>query len=211
MPTAMSGAKKSRTSRTVTILMVPAATLRFDMDEDLGTHYLQDAVLQFRGLKSLADRAVAQVSDVELFATLDEESNSVAAIMKHISGNQRSRWTDFLRSDGEKPDRNRDTEFEVQSAETRDSVMRRWEQGWDCLFQALEPLRADDLRRTVTIRGQPHTVVQAIDRQLTHYGAHVGQIVFLAKHLRSREWQSLSIPRGKSAEVNAAMRSRGKI
>jgi len=167
-------------------------------------------MLQFRGLKSLADRAVAQVSDVELFVTLDEESNSVAAIMKHISGNQRSRWTDFLTSDGEKPDRNRDTEFEVQSAETRDSVMRRWEQGWDCLFQALEPLRADDLRRTVTIRGQPYTVVQAIDRQLTHYGAHVGQIVFLAKHLRSREWKSLSIPRGKSAEVNAAMRSREK-
>ncbi|HMD99092.1 MAG TPA: DUF1572 family protein [Terriglobia bacterium] len=180
------------------------------MDELFGNHYLQDVMLQFRGLKSLADRAVAQVSDVELFVTLDEESNSVAAIMKHISGNQRSRWTDFLTSDGEKPDRNRDTEFEVQSAETRDSVMRRWEQGWDCLFQALEPLRADDLRRTVTIRGQPYTVVQAIDRQLTHYGAHVGQIVFLAKHLRSREWKSLSIPRGKSAEVNAAMRSREK-
>ena len=180
------------------------------MDEHLGNHFLQDAMLQFRGLKSLADRAVAQVSDAELFVALDEESNSIAAMMKHISGNQRSRWTDFLTSDGEKPDRNRDTEFEVQSAETRDAVMRRWEQGWDCLFQALEPLRADDLMRTVTIRGQPHTVVQAINRQLTHYSAHVGQIVALAKHFRSREWKSLSIPRGKSAEVNAAMRSRQK-
>ncbi|MGO9275656.1 MAG: DUF1572 family protein [Terriglobia bacterium] len=180
------------------------------MDEHLGKHFLQDATLQFHGLKSLADRAVAQASDAELFATLDEESNSIAAIMKHISGNQRSRWTDFLTSDGEKPDRNRDTEFEVQSAETRDAVMRRWEQGWDCLFQALEPLRADDLMRTVTIRGQPHTVVQAINRQLTHYSAHVGQIVALAKHFRSREWKSLSIPRGKSAEFNAAMSSRQK-
>jgi Protein of unknown function (DUF1572) len=180
------------------------------MDENLGKHYLQDAILQFRGLKSLAERAVTQASDAELFATLDEESNIIAAIMKHISGNQRSRWTDFLTSDGEKPGRNRDTEFEVQSAETRDAVMRRWEQGWACLFQALEPLRADDLMRTVTIRGQPHTVVQAINRQLTHYGQHVGQIVFLAKHLRSREWKSLSIPRGKSAEVNAAMRAREK-
>ena len=180
------------------------------MDEQLGSHYLQDAVLQFRGLKALAERALAQVSDAELFAALDEESNSLAAIMKHISGNQRSRWTDFLTSDGEKPDRNRDTEFEVESAETRDSVMRRWEQGWDCLFRALEPLGADDLMRTVTIRGQAHTVVQAINRQLLHYSQHVGQIVFLAKHFRSREWKSLSIPRGKSAEVNAAMRSRVK-
>jgi len=169
------------------------------MDEQLGSHYLQDAVLQFRGLKALAERALAQVSDAELFAALDEESNSLAAIMKHISGNQRSRWTDFLTSDGEKPDRNRDTEFEVESAETRDSVMRRWEQGWDCLFRALEPLGADDLMRTVTIRGQAHTVVQAINRQLLHYSQHVGQIVFLAKHFRSREWKSLSIPRGKSA------------
>jgi hypothetical protein len=180
------------------------------MDEHLGNHYLKDVILQFRGLKSLAERAAAQVSDAELFATLDEESNSIAAIMKHISGNQRSRWTDFLTSDGEKPDRNRDTEFEVQTSETRDSVMRRWEQGWDCLFRALEPLAAEDLMRTATIRSQPHTVVQAINRQLTHYGAHVGQIVFLAKHFRSREWKSLSIPRGKSAQVNAAMRSRQK-
>jgi len=180
------------------------------MDERLGNHFLQDVILQFRGLKSLADRAVAQVSDAELFFTLDEESNSIAAVMKHISGNQRSRWTDFLTSDGEKPDRNRDSEFDVPSAETREAVMQRWEQGWDCLFQALELLGADDLMRTVTIRGQPHTVVQAINRQLTHYAAHVGQIVFLAKHFRSREWKSLSIPRGKSAEVNAAMRSRQK-
>jgi len=180
------------------------------MDERLGNHFLQDVILQFRGLKSLADRAVAQVSDAELFFTLDEESNSIAAVMKHISGNQRSRWTDFLTSDGEKPDRNRDSEFDVPSAETREAVMQRWEQGWDCLFHALEPLGADDLMRTVTIRGQPHTVVQAINRQLTHYAAHVGQIVFLAKHFRSREWKSLSIPRGKSAEVNAAMRSRQK-
>jgi hypothetical protein len=189
-------------------LFVPVRCALFEkaMDEQFENHYLQDAILQFRGLKSLADRAVAQVSDAELFATLDEESNSIATIMKHISGNQRSRWTDFLTSDGEKPDRNRDTEFEVEGSETRESVMRRWEQGWDCVFHALEPLGAADLMRTVTIRGQPHTSVQAINRQLTHYGAHVGQIVFLAKHFRSREWKSLSIPRGKSAEVNAAIR-----
>jgi hypothetical protein len=128
--------------------------------------------------------------------------------MKHIAGNMRSRWTDFLASDGEKPDRHRDREFEILADEDRDEVFRQWEHGWQCLFGALEPLTAGDLERTVTIRSEPHTVPQAIFRQLAHYAEHVGQIVFLAKHLRSREWQTLSIPRGKSDEVLAEMKRR---
>ncbi len=175
------------------------------MERHLGTHYLENAIAEFRKLKSLADKALAQVTDAELFIALDQEANSIAVIMKHISGNSRSRWTDFLTSDGEKPDRHRDDEFETRGDETRASIMKRWEEGWECLFRALEPLRAEDLLLPVFIRGGRHTVVQAINRQLTHYAGHVGQIVFLAKHLRAGEWKSLSIPRGKSAEFNAAM------
>ncbi len=145
------------------------------------------------------------MTDAELFIALDQEANSIAVIIKHISGNSRSRWTDFLTSDGEKPDRHRDDEFEMGGDETRASVIKRWEEGWDCLFRGLEPLRREDLLRPVVIRGGRHTVVQAINRQLTHYAGHVGQIVFLAKHLKAGEWKSLSIPRGKSAEFNAAM------
>ncbi len=178
------------------------------MEESLGMLYLQDAIGQFRRLKSQVEKAIAQVTDQELFTALDSESNSIAVIMKHINGNQRSRWTDFLSSDGEKSDRNRDSEFEAESAQTRASLLKRWEEGWNCLFGALEPLRAEDLMRTVAIRGQAHSVVQAINRQLTHYGEHVGQIVFLAKHFRAGQWKSLSIPRGKSAEVNASMAMR---
>jgi hypothetical protein len=178
------------------------------MDENLGKHYLQDVTVELGKLKSLAERAIAQVADAELFTTIDDESNSLATIMKHIAGNQRSRWTDFLTSDGEKPDRNRDAEFEIVGGESRDSLIKRWEDGWACLFRAIDPLQPADLMRTVTIRGKPHTVVEAINRQLTHYGQHVGQIVFLAKHLRAGQWESLSIPRGKSAEFNAVMTSR---
>ena len=172
------------------------------MEQSLGMHYLQDAIRQFRRLKSQAEKAIAQVSDQDLFTAIDQESNSIAVIMKHINGNQRSRWTDFLTSDGEKPDRNRDSEFEAAGDETRESLLKRSEGGWNCMFNALEPLRAEDLMRTVTIRGKAHSVVEAINRQLTHYGEHTGQIVFLAKHFRARQWKSLSIPRGKSAEFN---------
>ena len=168
----------------------------------LGRHYLGDALAEFRKYKAFADKAFAQVTDENWFRRLDPETNSVGIIAKHISGNMRSRWTDFLTTDGEKPDRNRDTEFEQLAADTRESVMARWDEGWRLLFAAVEPLTDDDLQKTVTIRGEPHTVLQAIDRQLTHYASHIGQIVFLAKHLAGPRWQTLSIPRGKSRQFD---------
>lgn len=169
---------------------------------ELGRHYLEDAVAELRKYKKFADKAIAQVSDEDFFRQLDPESNSIALVMKHIAGNQRSRWTDFLTTDGEKPDRDRDSEFEKSEGDSRESVVARWEAGWRALFDALAPLTSDDLERTVTIRGEPHTVVQAINRQLTHYASHVGQIVFLAKHLAGDRWHTLSIPRGKSREFD---------
>jgi uncharacterized protein DUF1572 len=175
------------------------------LQESLGSHYLKDAVAQFRSLKALADKALAQVTDAEFFVILDPESNSIATIMKHLAGNMRSRWTEFLTSDGEKPDRNRDGEFEMDPGETKTALLERWEAGWQCLFGAIEHLDESDLAKTALIRGEKHSVIQAINRQLTHYACHVGQIVFLAKHLRSKDWQSLSIPRGKSLEFNASM------
>jgi hypothetical protein len=169
---------------------------------------LQEIVSRFRKLKSQADRALAQVRGDELFLQLDEESNSLAVIMKHIAGNMRSRWTDFLTTDGEKPDRQRDGEFALLKSEDSNEIFRQWEAGWQVLFGEIEVLTAEDLGKTVTIRGEPHSVPQALFRQLAHYAEHVGQIVFLAKHLRSREWQTLSIPRGKSDEALAAMKRR---
>jgi hypothetical protein len=163
--------------------------------------YLADSLSSFRAYKKLADKAIAQTNADELFVKLDEEGNSIAIVMKHMAGNMISRWTDFLDSDGEKPDRNRDMEFVIETS-SRDDVLAYWERGWRCVFDAIEPLRAEDFSRTVTIRGQEHTIVQAINRQLMHYGYHIGQIVFLAKHFRSTEWQSLSIPRNRSAEFN---------
>jgi hypothetical protein len=148
---------------------------------------------------------LAQVSDAHLFRTLDPEMNSIAIIVKHMAGNMRSRWTNFLTSDGEKPDRNRDTEFENAPA-SRDAVLNLWNEGWDCLFDALQPLTAADLTREITIRGEPHSVMQAINRQIAHYSYHVGQIVFLAKHLQSENWQSLSVPRRGSADFNERVR-----
>ena len=174
------------------------------MSDSLSAHYIENAVKEFRGMKALADRSVAQVSDEELFRAIDPESNSIAVIMKHISGNMRSRWTDFLTSDGEKPDRHRDTEFELDGQDRR-ALEERWEEGWRILFGALEPLRGEDLMRTVTIRREPHTIVEAVNRQLAHYGEHVGQIIFLAKHLKSSAWKTLSIPRGQSAAFNKKM------
>lgn len=167
---------------------------------DLGRHYLDDAIAELRKYKKFADKAVAQVSDADYFRQLDPESNSVGLVMKHIAGNLRSRWTDFLTTDGEKADRNRDTEFEKHGSDSRESISVRWESGWQALFDALAPLTGDDLQRTVEIRGQPHTVMQAINRQLTHYASHIGQIVFLAKHFAGDRWKTLSIPRGKSRE-----------
>ncbi|HEV7700535.1 MAG TPA: DUF1572 family protein [Pyrinomonadaceae bacterium] len=164
-------------------------------------NYLADALLSFRNYKKLAERAIEQVSDEEFFAQIDAESNSIAIIVKHIAGNARSRWRHFLTSDGEKPDRNRDTEFELNK-DTRGSLMEFWESGWQTLFDNIGPLTEEDFSKTVTIRGEPHTVVEAINRQMTHYAMHVGQIVFLAKHLRSSEWKTLSVPRGRSAGFN---------
>ncbi|HZS04577.1 MAG TPA: DUF1572 family protein [Blastocatellia bacterium] len=180
------------------------------MTDSLAQHYLDDSIEQFRKLKVMADKAIAQVDDRELFFAPDPESNSIAVIIKHISGNQRSRWTDFLTSDGEKPNRHRDTEFEIDETTTRETVLEWWEGGWKCLFDALEPLRPEDLMRTVTIRGLPHTVVMAINRQLTHYASHVGQIVFLAKQLKAGDWKTLSIPRGQSEIVNQKMMGGGQ-
>ncbi len=164
-------------------------------------NYLKDALASFRNYKKMAERAMAQVSDEEFFRILDAEANSIAVIVKHIAGNQKSRWTDFLTSDGEKDFRRRDTEFEMLD-DTRESLMEFWETGWQTLFSAIESLKAEDFSRFVTIRGEPHTIVEAINRQLTHYAYHVGQITFLAKHFRSGEWKTLSVPRNKSAEFN---------
>ena len=146
---------------------------------------------------------MAQLKDEEFFVTLDDESNSVAVIMKHMAGNMISRWTDFLTSDGEKPDRNRDMEFVIEPSTTKDEVVAYWNRGWQCVFDALEPLHPEDCEKTVTIRGETHTIVQALNRQLMHYAYHIGQIVFLAKHFRSAQWTSLSIPRNRSAQFNA--------
>ena len=168
-------------------------------------NYFEDAVKALRAYKKLAEKAIAQVKDEEFFVTLDEESNSIAIIMKHMAGNMFSRWTDFLTSDGEKPNRNRDMEFVIERQTTKEQVIDYWERGWKCAFEALEPLRPEDFEKTVMIRGEEHTIVQAINRQMTHYAYHVGQIVFLAKHFRSAEWKSLSVPRNRSAEFNAAM------
>jgi hypothetical protein len=165
------------------------------------TSYLEDSLTLFRYYKKLAERAMEQATDEQLFEVLDAETNSIAIIVKHMYGNMRSRWMDFLTSDGEKPDRNRDSEFEGPPA-TREALMNLWEQGWNYLFTALEPLSDPDMDRTITIRGEAHSVTQAINRQIGHYSYHCGQIVFLAKHFQHANWKSLTIPRGKSANFN---------
>jgi hypothetical protein len=170
---------------------------------DLASSYLEEIKRQFRGHQRMGERALAQLEEKDFFVALDPESNSVATLVKHIAGNARSRFTDFLTSDGEKPDRFRDQEFEVSEKTTREEVMRWWEQAWFHVFSALDSLKPDDVLRTVTIRQEPHTVMQALNRSLAHYAQHIGQIVFLAKHLRSGQWQTLSIPRGKSEEYKA--------
>jgi hypothetical protein len=165
------------------------------------TSYIEDALAVLHYYKKLAERAMAQVADDQLFTVLDNEGNSIAIIVKHMAGNMRSRWTDFLTTDGEKPDRNRDGEFADPPA-TREALMAEWENGWNRVFAAIEPLTDADLARKVTIRGEAHSVMQAINRQLAHYPHHAGQIVLLAKHFACDHWQSLSVPRNKSAEFN---------
>lgn len=177
------------------------------MNDALAAHVLEEAALSFRKLKEMADRALAQVDDEDLFVRIDPESNSIAVLMQHMSGNMRSRWTHFLTSDGEKPNRERDAEFETAAGATRADVVARWEAGWRCVFDAVDPLVPDDLERTVVIRGERHTVLQALSRQIRHYAMHVGQIVLLAKHEAGPEWRTLSIARGKSREYNAELQA----
>lgn len=165
--------------------------------------YIDIALREFRRLKRLGDEATAQVADANFFARLDGLDNSVGVVVKHMAGNLRSRWRDFLTSDGEKPDRDRDGEFELTAEDTREALMRSWEAGWGFLFDALEPMGDDDLARTVTIRDEPLTVLQAVNRQLTHYAYHTGQLVLLAKHFAGDRWKSLSVPRGGSVDFNS--------
>ncbi|MFL6428673.1 MAG: DUF1572 domain-containing protein [Acidobacteriaceae bacterium] len=173
------------------------------------TNYLDDVRPLFAHYRRLGEAAMAQVSDADLTATLDPEMNSIAQIVKHMVGNMRSRWTGFPDADGEKPDRNRDSEFEAPPA-TRDSLMAMWDAGWACTFAALDPLTDSDLARETFIRGERHSVMQAINRQIAHYSYHIGQIVFLAKHLQSENWKSLSVPRGSSATFNVDVAARRK-
>ena len=165
------------------------------MPNDVGSHYLTTVLAEFRRYKQLGEGAMEQATDDDLFVALDEEANSIAVIVKHLAGNLRSRWTDFLTTDGEKPDRDRDAEFVMEPGATRATVLAWWEDGWRRLFAALESLGPDDLLRTVAIRGEPHSVVRAIERALAHAAYHVGQIVLLAKHRRGAAWRSLSIPK----------------
>ena len=174
----------------------------------LNNSYLEDVVARFQELKKLAEGAIAQIEKEQIFQTWDDETNSIAITMKHIAGNMRSRWKDFLTTDGEKPDRNRDSEFVVEGIDSHETLMQRWEEGWGHVFEAVGSLSAEDLNRTVLIRKQPHTVYQAINRQLIHYGYHIGQIVFMAKHLAADHWKSLSVPRGGSQNLNRKLMDR---
>ena len=164
---------------------------------------------EFQKTKKLADQAIAQLADEQLNMTIDPEANSVAVLMRHMAGNMRSRWVDFLTTDGEKPDRMRDREFE-HPHQTRAELLAEWEHGWQCLFDALTPLTDADLQRTVVIRGEPHSIYKAISRQVAHYAGHAYQILLLAKHWCGPNWKTLSIPRGQSEEFNRRMRAKLK-
>jgi hypothetical protein len=171
------------------------------MPHQFTTSYLEDSLALLRMSKRQAESAMAQLADDQLVAQIDEESNSIAIIVKHMVGNMRSRWRGFLTTDGEKPDRDRDSEFVAPPA-SRDALMKLWEEGWAYVFEALTPLSDADLGRTVMIRGEPHSVMQAINRGTAHYASHIGQIVFLAKHLKGSDWKTLTIPRNRSADFN---------
>lgn len=177
---------------------------------DFGYHYLENAAVELRKLKTLADRAIAQVPDEELSTALDPESNSLAVLMRHVGGNLRSRFRDFLTTDGEKPDRDRDSEFVAPPGTTREDLLATWETGWTTLLDSVDALLPADLEKTVVIRGEPHSLIQALERALVHLAYHVGQIVFLAKHLRGADWQNLSVPRGASAEFNRKMAKKAR-
>lgn len=176
------------------------------MAHQFSTDYIADSVSLFHYYKKLAERAMEQISDEEFFRQIDAESNSVAIIVKHMAGNMRSRWMDFLNSDGEKPDRNRDSEF-IQHDALRAEYMRRWEEGWGHVFTALENLTNSDLNTRVMIRGEAHSVMQAVNRQVAHYAHHIGQIIFLCKHLRGTDWKNLSVPRGQSQQFTSDVRA----
>jgi Protein of unknown function (DUF1572) len=170
-------------------------------------NYLDSARAEFLKLRALAEKSFEQLEESDFHFRPDAESNSIAVLIQHMSGNMISRWTDFLTSDGEKPDRHRDSEFEEQ-AQTREQLMKQWQRGWQVFTDTMNSLTAEDMLREVTIRGEKHSAIQAINRQLTHYGYHVGQIVFLAKHIRAEGWKTLSIARHKSAEFNQQMSQR---
>jgi uncharacterized damage-inducible protein DinB len=193
----MRAAKASKFLRLQALIRHPEP----DMTHKFSTSYIEDSLSLFRYYKKLGEGAMDQISDEQLLATLDPDMNSIAIIVKHMAGNMRSRWTDLLTTDGEKPTRNRDTEFE-QPPSTRAELLKVWNHGWERVFAALEPLSDSDLERSVAIRGEPHSVMQAINRQISHYSYHIGQIVFLAKHLNATGWKALSVPRNKSAEFN---------
>ena len=174
------------------------------MADDNGALYLKDAILQLRAYKKMGEKAIAQVYDSGLTKVLYSDANSIAILVKHMSGNMRSRWTMFLTTDGEKPDRDRDSEFELSEEPTREELITWWDDGWARVFDAIEHLKPEDLGRTVTIRGQPHSVLQAINRQLMHYAYHIGQIVQVARIHTGERWNTLTIPRGGSEQFNKA-------
>jgi hypothetical protein len=169
------------------------------MENNIGKEYLSISIQDFKNLKKLAEKAMEQLEPNDYHWQPDKESNSIAVLIKHLSGNMISRSTDFLTTDGEKPDRNRDNEF-IDDIDSVETLMAKWERGWDCLFKTLSSLGEEDLNKTVYIRGEPHSVIKAINRQIMHYTGHIGQIIYISKHLKSETWKTLSIPRGKSAD-----------
>jgi uncharacterized protein DUF1572 len=173
---------------------------------DASYEYLSDMRTQFAKLRTMAEQAMAQVGDDDFARMLDPENNSIAIIVKHISGNLRSRCTDFLTSDGEKPDRDRDGEFVLHLHDTRIHLLNEWAAAWDLLAATVEALTPDDLQQTIYIRAEPHTVGQALSRHLAHLSYHVGQLVLLAKHWVGADWQTLTIPRGQSKAFTQAKR-----
>jgi hypothetical protein len=173
--------------------------------------YLNDIRRSYQNYRTLAERAIAQVSDDQLRIALDAEDNSIAVIMQHVAGNLRSRFRDFLTTDGEKPDRNRDAEFEPRTAIERATLLAEWNAAWEIVMGELNALTADDLTRTVQIRGEAFAVIEALNRSVLHTAYHVGQIVFLAKHLAGDHWNSLSIPKGRSAEFSTGTFKQGIV
>lgn len=168
---------------------------------DINSVYLESIKKQFQYYKTIAEKAIEQLEEHQLSEAKNEDNNSIATIIKHLSGNMLSRWTDFLTSDGEKEWRNRDAEFE-NNLQTKASVLQEWSKGWNCFFEAIDGLKPENLSEIIYIRNEGHTVLEAINRQLAHYPYHIGQIVFIAKQLKNSEWNSLSIPKNNSDKYN---------